>query len=299
MAQHDQTIEDGAGVAVRDNINQALAAIFSSSSGATEPTTLVAGQLWYDVSDPAHGKLWLRNADNSGWIGLYDDTAFSGFRDFVLNASGVWTKPADLKKLEVVLIGAGGGSAGAPATAASQDSAGGGGGGGGVIEAVYHDVSILPGTVNYTVGAAGVAGGAGAAGGKGGDTIFNLLTAVGGNGGAIIGPTSGVALIQSVQALGGVPVNTEPASCIAHLSNGQNGGSGIGGSPNNWAWTGIGGSNSRYQATSQTTASGGKVAGTAATNIGTGAMGAANGASQTATAGAVGFKGQILLREWY
>lgn len=299
MAQHDQVIEDGAGIAVRDNINQALAALFSSSSGAQEPTVIVPGQLWFDISDPLAGKLWLRNSANDAWLALYDAAALTGFRDFVLNASGIWTKPAGLKKLDLVLIGAGGGSAGAPATAASQTSAGGAGGGGAVIEACYHDVSILPAEVNYTVGAAGIAGAAGGAGGAGGDTIFKLLTAGGGKGGTTVGPAAGGNLIQTAQALGGVPANTEPASCVATLSLGQNGNAGIGGTPANWAWTSQGGGNARYPSTIWPIPTGGRIVGTPGTQPGMGACGSANGMSVAAATGAAGYKGQILMREWF
>jgi hypothetical protein len=67
MAQHDQVIDNGPGLAVRTDINAALAALFSSSSGSIEPAVMVAGQLWFNTTA---GKLQLRNAANTAWQGL-------------------------------------------------------------------------------------------------------------------------------------------------------------------------------------------------------------------------------------
>src|SRR5262245_18613051 len=70
MAQHDQTIASGAGVAVRNDINAAISALFSSSSGATEPTIKVPGQLWFDTSVVGVSSLKVRNQANSAWNGI-------------------------------------------------------------------------------------------------------------------------------------------------------------------------------------------------------------------------------------
>ena len=69
MAQHDQNIADGLSSAVRADINNALAALFSNSSGATTPTPTAAYQTWVDTSvSPA---LWkVRNSANSAWLTL-------------------------------------------------------------------------------------------------------------------------------------------------------------------------------------------------------------------------------------
>ncbi|MEJ6847559.1 phage tail protein [Sinorhizobium fredii] len=69
MAQHDQVIDNGPGLAVRTDFNAALAALFSSSSGAVEPAMKVAGQLWFNTTT---GKLQLRNSANTAWQGLTD-----------------------------------------------------------------------------------------------------------------------------------------------------------------------------------------------------------------------------------
>ena len=64
MAQHDQVIGNDIGLPVREDINAALAAAFSSSSGATEPAVKVPGQLWFDTSSSS---LKVRNAANDNW----------------------------------------------------------------------------------------------------------------------------------------------------------------------------------------------------------------------------------------
>lgn len=66
MPQHDQVIDNGPGLAVRTDINNAFQAIFSSSSGTIEPTTVQQGQLWFDIS--ATGALKVRNKANTGWL---------------------------------------------------------------------------------------------------------------------------------------------------------------------------------------------------------------------------------------
>ncbi len=67
MAQHDYVIANGTGAAVRSDLNNALAAIVSQNSGATEPTTTYAYQWWADTTT---GLLKLRNAANNAWITL-------------------------------------------------------------------------------------------------------------------------------------------------------------------------------------------------------------------------------------
>lgn len=82
MAQHDQIIADGSGADVRADLNAALAAVFSSSSGTLTPVVTVAGQLWFN---PADDHLYMRNATNTAWIVLT-----TGFDP----ATGAYTKIA-------------------------------------------------------------------------------------------------------------------------------------------------------------------------------------------------------------
>jgi hypothetical protein len=68
MAQHDYVIANGTGAAVRSDLNNALAAIVSQNSGATEPATTYAYQWWADTTT---NLLKLRNSANSAWITLF------------------------------------------------------------------------------------------------------------------------------------------------------------------------------------------------------------------------------------
>lgn len=68
MATHDYVIANGTGAAVRSDLNNALAAIVSQNSSATEPTTTYAYMPWADTTA---GVYKIRNGANSGWITLY------------------------------------------------------------------------------------------------------------------------------------------------------------------------------------------------------------------------------------
>jgi len=50
MSQHDMVIANQAFPAFRSDLNDALAALVSTSSGATAPSTITAGQLWVDTA---------------------------------------------------------------------------------------------------------------------------------------------------------------------------------------------------------------------------------------------------------
>jgi hypothetical protein len=63
MAQHDMNIANQGFPAFRSDLNDALAALVSQSSGATAPATTFAHQVWIDTAaDPS--VLKIRNADN-------------------------------------------------------------------------------------------------------------------------------------------------------------------------------------------------------------------------------------------
>ena len=65
MAQHDYNLANQSGLSFRQDLNNALLAIVSQNSGATEPSTTYAYQLWGDTTA---GLLKQRNAANSGWV---------------------------------------------------------------------------------------------------------------------------------------------------------------------------------------------------------------------------------------
>ena len=65
MATHDYVVANGSGSAVRSDLNNALAAIVSNNSSATQPATTYAYMWWADTTA---GQLKQRNSANSDWI---------------------------------------------------------------------------------------------------------------------------------------------------------------------------------------------------------------------------------------
>lgn len=92
MSQHDFDIANQTASNARADINSALQALASTSSGSTEPATKYANQLWYDTTNNI---LKIRNEANSAWlnVGYVDQT--NGFRVLddtqVVNTSGTQT----------------------------------------------------------------------------------------------------------------------------------------------------------------------------------------------------------------
>lgn len=73
MSNHDMDIANGPNAAVRADINLALKALASSSSGATEPPVTFPGMPWFDESG-TYPVLKIRNSANDGWIVISHDT---------------------------------------------------------------------------------------------------------------------------------------------------------------------------------------------------------------------------------
>jgi len=65
LAQHDFTLDNGNGAAVRADLNNALAALVSQNSGASAPGTTFAHMWWFDT---ANNLLKQRNAANDAWV---------------------------------------------------------------------------------------------------------------------------------------------------------------------------------------------------------------------------------------
>ena len=65
MSQHDMTVDNGSGLGVRTDINNALQALASLSSGASAPSPSFPCQLWADTGT---SRLKRRNAANSAWV---------------------------------------------------------------------------------------------------------------------------------------------------------------------------------------------------------------------------------------
>lgn len=67
MSQHDMNVANQGFPAFRSDLNNALAALVSNSSSATEPTTTFAYMFWADTTNDL---LKQRNAANDGWINI-------------------------------------------------------------------------------------------------------------------------------------------------------------------------------------------------------------------------------------
>lgn len=65
MSQHDFDIANQTAPSFRADLNDALKALASLSSGATAPSTTYANMLWYDT---ANNLLKMRNESDSAWI---------------------------------------------------------------------------------------------------------------------------------------------------------------------------------------------------------------------------------------
>lgn len=67
MSQHDYDIANQSSAAFRTDLNLALKALASLSSGTSAPSTTYANMLWYDT---ANNLLKLRNEDDDAWINV-------------------------------------------------------------------------------------------------------------------------------------------------------------------------------------------------------------------------------------
>lgn len=68
MAQHDMNIANQGFPATRADLNNALQALVSNSSGTSAPSTTFANQWWYDTTN---NKMYIRNEANNAWIEVF------------------------------------------------------------------------------------------------------------------------------------------------------------------------------------------------------------------------------------
>lgn len=86
MATHDYVLANASGAAFRADLNNALAAIVSNNSSATEPATTYAYMWWPDTTS---GLLKQRNAANNGWIVIRELDGTFLMQDGTSNAPGL------------------------------------------------------------------------------------------------------------------------------------------------------------------------------------------------------------------
>lgn len=217
MSQNDFTIANQTASAARADINSALQALASTSSGGTAPATPFANQLWLDTTGNI---LKIRNKTNTDWIniGTVDpttlkfepnvsiatqaeaeaglentkqmtslrvaqaidaQTAAHNYEAFTIN--GTWTKPVGISADTPVIIECWGGGGGGVRDATAANARG---GGGGAYSCRFMRMGDLGATETVTVGVGGV-GGSGTAPTVGGNTTFGVhVTAYGGGPGA-------------------------------------------------------------------------------------------------------------------
>lgn len=94
MSQNDLNIANQGFPSFRSDLNDALQALGSNSSGATEPATTYAGQFWYDSTNNV---VKFRNEANSAWI----DPPIAGLATS-LSDFGVTASAAELNKMDGV-----------------------------------------------------------------------------------------------------------------------------------------------------------------------------------------------------
>jgi hypothetical protein len=86
MATHDYVLANASGAAFRADLNNALAAIVSNNSNATEPATTYAYMWWMDTTS---GQLKQRNAANDGWITIREIDGTMLMEDGTVDAPGL------------------------------------------------------------------------------------------------------------------------------------------------------------------------------------------------------------------
>ena len=103
MSQHDFNIANQSFPATRTDLNNALAALASNSSGDAEPGTTYANQWWYETDT---NTLKLRNEANNAWIEIatLDQSSNNVLsittQGLTLGATAITATAADLNQLD-------------------------------------------------------------------------------------------------------------------------------------------------------------------------------------------------------
>lgn len=252
MAQSDQVVQNATFPAVRADINDNLAALFSQSSGASAPTVTVAFQPWVDTS--VSPPLWkIRNAANTGWITIGTlDTNFAagGVTPISSGGTGQTTAAAAINALLPSQAGNSGKYLGTNGSVASWLTAAGGLSlqtftSSGTFTPTANKVSFLV----LATGGGGGGGGSGATtragnGGGGGGTAIRLYTSAEMGASATVTVGGGGTGGASSDGNGGNGGNSSFAPAGTGLTITGNGGGGGSGALSTSGGTGGGTSNS-------------------------------------------------------
>lgn len=223
MSQHDFTIDNQTFPATRSDINSALQALASLSSGASAPSTTFAYQLWVNTTaDP--NILNIRNSANNAWIKIGEVN--QGSAAFILTAYAILQA----------------GSAAAPSFSFDLDRDT------GMYRAAANIIGFATnGTERFRVGDSGQLGIGGATYGTSGQVLTS--------GGASAAPSwatpaSSGQLIRSPRNLSSGTSYTTPSGCNSILvemwGGGGGGGTGADGSSGDTASPGTGGGGGAY-----------------------------------------------------
>lgn len=89
MSQHDFNIANQGFPSFRTDLNNALVALATTSSGTAEPATTYANQLWYETDTNI---LHIRNEANSAWLDLMEIDQTTGSPSFNSGDVGIADK---------------------------------------------------------------------------------------------------------------------------------------------------------------------------------------------------------------
>ena len=103
MAQHDMNVANQGFPAFRSDLNNALAALVSNSSGATAPTATFAHQFWVDTSaNPS--LLKQRNADNDAWVTIGSINQTTNIFNLAIAQGGTGAATAEDARIALGLV---------------------------------------------------------------------------------------------------------------------------------------------------------------------------------------------------
>lgn len=202
MSQHDFTIDNQTFPATRSDINSALQALASLSSGASSPSTTFAYQLWVNTTaDP--NILNIRNSANNAWIKIGEVN--QGSAAFILTAYAILQA----------------GSAAAPSFSFDLDRDT------GMYRAAANIIGFATnGTERFRVGDSGQLGIGGATYGTSGQVLTSGGASAAPSWATPATPSTAGQLLRAPQVLTSGTSYTTPAGCTAILVEALGGGGG-------------------------------------------------------------------------